>query len=109
MHSIDQYFTDEKGKYQFRYDENHLAYKLCEKETISSLETGILKIFVDNTFTLDWEMDPYFKMAAEYNYYLFVLTVENRHGNKNIHDISDSQILKMAEKYKVKLGPTSEN
>jgi len=29
--------------------------------------------------------------------------VENRHGGKNIHEISSDQIQKMAEKYKVKL------
>ena len=31
--SIDDYFTDEKGKYHFKFDENHLAYKLCEENT----------------------------------------------------------------------------
>ena len=104
VHCIDDYFTDENGNYRFRFEENHLAYKQCESETLSSLKKGIAKVFVDNTFTIDWEMEPYFKMAAENGYYLFVLTVENRHGSKNIHEISDLQIQKMAEKYKVKLA-----
>ena len=104
VYSIDQYFTNKNGVYEFRFEENHLAYAQCEKHTRESLINGTEKIFIDNTFTLEWEMEPYFKMAADFKYYLFVLTVENRHGNKNIHQVSEEQIKKMAEKYKVILG-----
>lgn len=61
------------------------------------------KVLVDNTFTLDWEMEPYFKLASKYQYQLHVLTVENYHHSGNIHNVSDDQLQKMAEKYKVKL------
>ena len=104
VYAIDHYFTDDKDNYYFRFEENHLAYAQCEKQTRESMEKGIEKIFVDNTFTLEWEMEPYFNMAADFKYFLFVLTVENRHGNKNIHGISDDQLKKMAIKYKVMLG-----
>ncbi|MFI5221536.1 MAG: AAA family ATPase [Bacteroidia bacterium] len=103
VHSIDSYFTDENGNYHFEFDKNHLAYKNCEEQTRNSLRNKCEKIFVDNTFTLGWEMEPYFKMAAEFDYTLFVITVENYHGNKNTHGISEEQIEKMAAKYKVKL------
>jgi hypothetical protein len=52
---------------------------------------------------MDWEMEPYFKLALEFTYTVFVITVENYHHSKNIHNISDEQIKKMAEKYRVKL------
>jgi predicted kinase len=104
IHSIDSYFTDAvTGAYNFAFDKNHLAYKQCEEQTEQSIKQGIEKIFVDNTFTLEWEMEPYFKLASKYNYSIFVLTVENRHGGKNTHHISDEQIQKMAAKYKVVL------
>ena len=104
IHSIDSYFTDATtGAYTFQFDKNHLAYKQCEEQTEQSIKHGIEKIFIDNTFTLEWEMEPYFKLASKYNYSIFVLTVENRHGNKNIHHISDEQLQKMAAKYKVVL------
>lgn len=67
------------------------------------MEESCEKIIVDNTFTLDWEIEPYFKLAKEYGYRVFVLTIENRHGGKNTHDVSDEQLIKMAEKYKVML------
>lgn len=102
--SIDSFFTNDKtGKYVFEYDKNHIAYKECELKTKQHMHEGCEKIFVDNTFTLEWEMEPYFKLAAKHNYLIFVATVENRHGNKNIHQISDQQITKMAVKFNVQL------
>jgi predicted kinase len=106
--SIDDFFTDpNSGEYKFEFENNHLAYKLCETLTRENLERGISKVFVDNTFTLEWEMGPYFKLASDYNYTIFVVTVENRHTGKNIHNISEEQLKKMAEKYKVFLHPFS--
>ncbi|MBI2269949.1 MAG: ATP-binding protein [Bacteroidetes bacterium] len=104
--SIDSYFTHvHTGEYNFDHKKNHLAYTQCEKQTKGKMEMGCPKILVDNTFTLEWEMEPYFKLAAEYDYRIFVITVENRHGGKNIHNISIAQMEKMADKYKVKLMP----
>jgi predicted kinase len=101
--SIDSYFTNEKGDYTFKFEDNHLAYKACENNTEVALQNGTTKVFVDNTFTLDWEIEPYFKLAKTYNYQVHVITVENYHGSENIHQVSADQLKKMAEKYKVKL------
>lgn len=100
--SVDDYFTNElTGEYYFDYRKNHLAYKQCEENTRKALAGGTEKVFVDNTFTLEWELEIYFRMAAEFDCRIFVLTVENRHGGINVHDVSSEQILKMAERYKV--------
>jgi len=102
--SIDNYFTDRHtGIYSFEFERNHLAYKQCEEQTKEALQQGAEKIFVDNTFTIEWELEPYFKLASEFNYRVHVVTVENRHGNKNVHDIGLEQLEKMAAKYKVVL------
>jgi predicted kinase len=104
VYSVDDYFTDTvTGEYSFEYRENHKAYKQCGNEAVHALANGVEKVFIDNTFTLEWEMEPYFKMASEYNYRIFVVTVENRHGGRNVHGITDEQIEKMAAKYKVTL------
>ena len=103
-YSVDDYFTNpETGEYCFEYQNNHLAYKQCEENTRTAILKGSSKILVHNTFTIAWELEPYFKMAAEHHYALFVVTVENYHEHKNVHAISDEHIAKMAEKYKVKL------
>ena len=102
--SIDSFFTNPKtGEYIFEFEKNHLAYKQCEEQTRKALQQAAEKIFVDNTFTLEWELEPYFKIAAEFNCRIYIVTVENRHGNKNVHNVSDEQIEKMAAKYKVVL------
>ena len=104
--SIDSYFTHAlTGEYNFDFQKNHLAYTQCENQTKEKMEMACPKILVDNTFTMEWEMEPYFKLAAEYGYRIFVVTVENRHGNGNIHNISREQLEKMTAKYKVKLMP----
>jgi predicted kinase len=101
--SVDDFFTDTEGNYHFEYDKNHLAYAQCQEKTRHAMSEGTEKIFVHNTFTMDWEMKPYLEMAEEFGYRLHVLTVEKYHDRENMHDISEEQIRKMAEKYKVKL------
>lgn len=102
--SVDDYFTDKiTGEYRFEFDKNHLAYKACEACVRAAMEEGRERIFVDNTFTLEWEMEPYFRLAADFRYTVHVLTVENRHGGRNMHGVSREQLEKMAAKYKVAL------
>ena len=102
--SVDDYFTNpQTGEYTFDFKNNHLAYKLCEENTKECMVNNESKILVHNTFTMDWELEPYFKLSAEHDYILFVITVENYHQSGNIHEVSNEQLQKMAEKYKVKL------
>lgn len=99
--SIDSYFTNERGEYKFDFTKNHLAYKECESKTKDALEKTIPFVIVDNTFTLEWEMKPYEDLAKHYGYLYFVVTVENRHGGENVHQIPVDQIEKMKAKFKV--------
>ncbi len=104
VYSIDSYFTDSvTGMYFFEFDKNHLAYKNCEKQVERAMNENVSRIFVDNTFTLEWELEPYFRLASQFGYSVHTVTVENRHHSKNTHGISEQQIYKMAEKYKVVL------
>jgi predicted kinase len=101
--SIDDYFTDSSGHYEFRFQENHLAYKQCEERVLQAMIQGAEKIILHNTFTIEWEMEPYLKMAALHGYRAHVLTVENRHGGINLHEIPQEHIDRMRSKYTVKL------
>ena len=104
VYSIDDFFTDEvSGEYHFVFSQNHLAYKHCEERTAKAMLEKMDKIILHNTFTLEWEMKPYFEMAKLYGYRVFVLTVENRHGGLNCHGINREQLEKMAANYKVVL------
>jgi len=101
--SIDDYFTDENGHYEFRFQENHMAYKQCEEGVKTAMVQGVGKIILHNTFTMEWEIEPYFKLASELGYRMHVLTVENRHGSTNVHSIPEEHVERMREKYGVKL------
>ncbi|HEY1045980.1 MAG TPA: AAA family ATPase [Bacteroidia bacterium] len=101
--AIDDYFVDENGHYIFNFKDNHLAYKACQDKVEAAMKRGESKIFLDNVFSLEWEMEPYFKLAAEYQYRVHVVTTENRHGGKNLHGVEEDSIKKMALKYKVVL------
>jgi predicted kinase len=105
VYCIDDYFTDSKtGIYQFDHSLNHKAYALCLENTEKSMSAKQTKIIVENVFSFEWEMEPYFKLAASYGYQVHVLTMETRHeGHHNIHGISEEQVRKIAEKFKVKL------
>lgn len=101
--SVDDYFTDEQGLYSFVHTENHKAYAHCAQRCLEAMQTGKPKIFLDNVFSMDWEMQPYFDMAESQSYRVHVLTAENRHGSNNVHGVTDEQLEKMAAKFKVKL------
>jgi predicted kinase len=104
VYSVDDYFTDPlTNVYFFQFEQNHLAYAHCQERTEKAMHQGTEKIFIDNTFTLEWELEPYFKLASQFNYRIFVVTVENRHKGKNSHQVSDDQLEKMAQKYKIVL------
>ncbi len=104
VYCIDDYFTDpETGTYQFDFSKNFKAYDLCQANTEKSMQQNHVKIIVENVFSLDWEMEPYFMLAETYKYLVHVLTIENRHGGENVHDIDMEQIEKMAAKFKLKL------
>jgi predicted kinase len=102
--SIDDYFTDPiTGAYLFVHTENHLAYARCLELTEKAMVSNTEKVILHNVFSMDWEMEPYRKLAALHGYRMFVATVENRHDGRNQHHIPDDQIEKMAGKFEVKL------
>ena len=103
FYSVDDYFTDENGHYHFRFEENHKAYKQCIEDTENAIIAAHAKIIVHNTFTLSWEMEPYFALAKKYQLQLHVLTIEHYHDGINAHEVSNEQLKKMADKYQVKL------
>jgi predicted kinase len=101
--SVDDYFTNEAGEYQFDFANNHLAYKQCQTQCEAAMLQAVPKIFVANVFSMDWEIQPYFDLAKTHAYRVHVAAVEHYHSGQNQHGVSDEQLSKMAEKFKVVL------
>jgi hypothetical protein len=61
------------------------------------------EIAVSNTFTQEWEMEEYYKLAEKYGYTVFSIIVENRHGGVNEHGVPDEKLEQMRARFSVKL------
>ena len=103
----DQFFMM-NGKYNFDITKIKLAHKYCQNQTEAWMKTDGTqvnndKIVVSNTFTQEWEMEPYFKLAEKYGYKTFSLIVENRHGGVNEHGVPEDKLEIMKNRFEVKL------
>jgi predicted kinase len=106
----DNYFiNEENGKYEFDISKIRDAHKWCQNLVESYMKTGSLgdqyyhEIAVSNTFTQEWEMEPYFELAKKYGYRTFSVIVENRHGGVNQHGVPEEKIQIMKDRFQIKL------
>ena len=60
---------------------------------------GEFDTIVGNTFTRNWEMQPYVDTARELGVNLFVAIVENSHGNESVHDGPEKTMNKMKARF----------
>jgi tRNA uridine 5-carbamoylmethylation protein Kti12 len=101
--SADNFFINEKEEYVFDFSKLKEAHNDCQVKCAERMRNEFSKIVVANTFTQEWEMEPYFLMAERYNYRIHTVIVENRHGNKNVHNVPDEKIEQMIKRFEVKL------
>ena len=102
--SADDYFIHPDGSYQYDRSRANDAHKQCRTNTIAAMRLGISIVGVANTFTEEWEMQPYFSMAKKYGYRISTIIVENRHGSKSCHGVPDQAIKKMRDRFEIHLG-----
>lgn len=110
----DQYFINPDGDYVFDASKLKYAHKWCqdtveeamtwdEHPEIEYISAGVSKIVVSNTFTQEWEMQPYYDLAEKYGYRVYSLIVENRHGGINEHGVPEEKLVQMKNRFEVKL------
>ena len=97
----DEFFVV-NGKYQFDPTKLKQAHEWCQIQTEGWMMKGY-NVVVSNTFTQEWEMEPYLALARKYDYKVVSLVVENRHGNKSVHNVPDETIEKMRNRFNIKL------
>lgn len=104
----DKYFVDEHGNYNFDGSKLREAHQWCQdsvsnamilNHTTNENET----IVVSNTFTQEWEMKPYFDLAKSWDYTVFSIIVENRHGGVNQHGVPEDKLQQMEDRFEFKL------
>jgi len=106
----DKYFVNkETGEYKFDFSKIKDAHKFCQDMVETYMKDSLVnnqfyrESAVSNTFTQEWEMDPYFKLAKEYGYTVFSIVVENRHGGTNVHNVPEDKIEQMKNRFEIKL------
>ena len=108
IHEADKFF-EKDGEYNFNPTKIKEAHQWCRDNVEQQMKDNQLnpqyypEIVVANTFTQEWEMNPYIELAEKYGYKVISLVVENRHGNKNIHNVPDETIQKMVNRFEIKL------
>ena len=101
--SADDFFVDSEGNYNFDATKLKEAHNYCQFRCSERMRQQKSRIVVANTFTQEWEMEEYFKMAERYNYRVHTVIVENRHGNENIHGVPEDKLQQMKERFQIKL------
>jgi predicted kinase len=99
----DMYFI-QNGEYKFDASKLRQAHAWCQNQVEKWMGPhGLDDIIVSNTFTQEWEMQPYFELAEKYGYVIFSLVVENRHGGKNVHNVPEDKLEQMKNRFELKL------
>jgi predicted kinase len=98
----DKYFMQD-GEYKFDGSKLNDAHNWCRHKVMDAMKEGEPIVVVSNTFTREWEMDPYFLIGKELGYKIFVAIVENHHGGKNTHGVPENTIEVMRDRFEFKL------
>jgi adenylate kinase family enzyme len=105
----DKFFYDKEGNYNFDGSKIKEAHAWCKNEVETRMKDHQInqqyypEIVVSNTFTQEWEMEDYYKLAEKYGYKVVSLIVENRHGGKNVHGVPDDKLQIMKNRFEIKL------
>ncbi len=99
----DMFFVDGEGNYKFEPSKIKDAHKWCQEEMDFLMRLEHSPVVVSNTFTQEWEMEPYFELAKKYGYKVFSIVIENRHGNKNKHGVPEDKVEQMKNRFSLKL------
>jgi predicted kinase len=101
-YEADMFFMRGNG-YEFDATKLKAAHEWCQDMVFMSMKRNEPTIVVSNTFTQEWEMEPYLEMAKTHEYKVFSIIVENRHGGINEHGVPDEVLTKMRERFETKI------
>jgi predicted kinase len=105
----DKYFVGEDGVYRFDGSKLKEAHKWCRDEVERMMNDNLNnpqyypEIAVSNTFTQEWEMEEYYKLAEKYGYKVFSIIVENRHNGVNEHGVPANKLEQMRNRFQISL------
>ena len=90
------------GVYNFDASKLGQAHTACFANTKQFLESG-KSVVVSNTFTTEKEIKPYKELADSLGITFLSLVVENRHGNRSVHNVPGETLQKMGDRFSLSL------
>ena len=98
--SADDYFyAAGSGRYKFDKTKLGEAHKQCQVKVTNGMEYGRRHIIVHNTFSQQWEFNPYRQLAKYYGYSVFVIECQNDFGSE--HHVPQETITAMRERWEM--------
>lgn len=101
--SDDDYWTDENGVYRWDEETTQEALNYCYESAEQAIKNTVDTIGITSPFLTENTFEPLKKIAAEYGYRFVSLVVENRHGNKSIHNVPDEHAESMRSAFALSL------
>jgi predicted kinase len=96
LYAADDWF-DEYNRGAFDARKLDVAHGWCLDMVRAHLNNGD-NVIVHNTFTTERELKPYIDFAKEKGHTFTVIVVENRHGNKSVHNVPEEKVNQMRER-----------
>lgn len=96
--AADDFHYDNKGNYNWKPTNVGKSHDKCKEWVLLAMYSQCTNIIVHNTSTSEKELKPYTDMAGQHGYKVVSLVVENRHGNKNDHNVPQDTVDKMEQR-----------
>jgi predicted kinase len=100
--SADDFMIDGSGHYAFYASNLPVVHGNCQGAVEELMKAGSERIAVHNTFSQRWEAKPYYDMAKEFGYEVFVVECQN--AFENTHHVPDASMYNMRRQWEP-MGP----
>jgi predicted kinase len=100
VYEADDYFMQpgpDGGGYVFDKDKLASAHLQCLNNAHEAMSFGLRDVIVSNTFSQNWEMEPYRKFAKQFDYSVFVIECQNNFGS--IHNVPEEVVERMRQRW----------
>ena len=91
------------GVYEFVPSNIKHAHEWCRVNVRQEMANATERIVISNTFTQEWEMQPYFDLAEKHGYRVYSLICVIRQGGINEHGVPEDKLKLMKNRFEVKL------
>jgi len=94
----DDFFVDAHGNYNFDIAKLGLAHKVCQLKFDEAVKDPIItNIVIANTNTKPADYKYYVEKAEKHGLTVSYVVLENRHGNKDIHNVPEETLVKQEQ------------